>query len=379
MSSTQTRLAATLVVSIIIAGAAITAIVLMQQDGNTNTNTNTDLITVPEDDLFVTVSGMNGSSINVSLTEMISMDVIFGNSSYQNTYGNIRGEGNYSGVRISDLMDLVGGMTDNYLLRVEAFDGYSQTFDYSKVYPNSTIYEYQGDMVLAYAFNGLVVPYYEDGFRLAFIPEDGYYSNADANASTDPDPAAAGPQWVSNVVHLSLLLNLYNSTLEVSEEFLRGLPSVTGPGGYIKKDGVTIIGPYNYTGVPFTVLIHWFSIVPDYYIIKSISSDGYTIEYTKDVVNGIVNGYTPTGDPIEVINSTMVLAYEEDGAPISGADGGPLKIVFINEDGNLTDGFRWAKDVVSISILEVVAPSPTLQTMQQTLSLELILIPTKYH
>jgi len=47
----------------------------------------------------------------------------------------------------------------------------------------------------------------------------------------------------------------------------------------------------------------------------------------------------------------MILAYEQDGSLI--ADGGPLKIAFLNEDGNLSDGFRWAKDVVSITILEL--------------------------
>ena len=274
MNSTQTRLVATVLIAIIVAGGAITALVLLQPN--------------EEPESSVEIIGMDGTPLNVTLTEMMEMNVVTGNSSYQNSYGNIRGEGNYTGVKISDLLDLVGGMTDDYILRVEASDGYSQTFDYSKVYPNSTIYEYQGDMILAYEFDGLVVPDYEEGFRLAFIPEDGYYSNADANASTDPNPVAAGPQWVSNVASLSLLLDLYNSTLNVSEEFLRGLPAVTGFGGYMKKDGVTIVGPFNYTGVPFTVLLQQFSMIPDDYFVKSLSSDGYTIDYSKDVVNGIV-------------------------------------------------------------------------------------------
>ena len=92
-----------------------------------------------------------------------------------------------------------------------------------------------------------------------------------------------------------------------------------------------------------------------------------------------MNGYTPTGDPIDVINSTMVLAYEENGTTISGENGGPLKIVFLNEDGNLTDGSRWAKDVVSITVLEVITVHPTLLTSQDTSIIELIMIPTKYY
>lgn len=368
MSSAQTKLVAAVVLAIVIAGGAMVAIVLMQPAGESNS----------ESDCFVEVVGTDGTSLNVTLSVMMEMDVVTGNSSYQNTYGNIRGEGNYTGVKISDLLELVGGMTEDYLVRIEAGDGYSQSFAYSKVYPNSTIYAYQGDMILAYGFDGQIVPEYVDGFRLAFIPEDGYYSNADANASTDPNPSAAGPQWVSNVTRISLLYDLYSSTLDVSEEYLRGLPSVTGYGGYKKNSGA-IVGPFNYTGVPFSILLQQFPEIPENYFIKSLSGDGYTREYTKDVVEGSMNGYTPTGDPIDVINSTMVLAYEENGTTISGENGGPLKIVFLNEDGNLTDGSRWAKDVVSITVLEVITVHPTLLTSQDTSIIELIMIPTKYY
>ena len=131
----------------------------------------------------------------------------------------------------------------------------------------------------------------------------------------------------------------------------RTLPSVTGYGGYKKTSG-EIVGPSNFTGVPFSILLQEFSWIPENYIIRSRSGDGWINEYTKDVVEGLVSGYTPSGSPLDQINSTMVLAYEEDGSPIS--DGGPLKIVFLNEDGNLTDGFRWSKDVVRITIVEVV-------------------------
>ena len=47
----------------------------------------------------------------------------------------------------------------------------------------------------------------------------------------------------------------------------------------------------------------------------------------------------------------MLIAYEEDVGPIANEDG-PLRIVFINEDGNLTDGFRWVRQVVNLTITE---------------------------
>ncbi|MFW9844037.1 MAG: hypothetical protein ACFFEV_05655, partial [Candidatus Thorarchaeota archaeon] len=245
MDSNQTKLLAIVLVAVMVSGGAIAAIILMQPTGDTS-------------EPLVEIVG-KGSSQNVTLSDLLAMTTVTGNSSYQNTYGNIRGQGIYTGVRISDLVDLVGGMSENDSLRIVAVDDYSQSFDYSKVYPNSTILSIQGDMILAYKFNETTVPDYEDGCRLAFIPEDGYYSNADANATTNPNPAAAGPQWVSNVVKIEVVepsppeptileLNFEETTLSFTMSELMDLPHITGEGGYKRSTG-TISGPFNITGV----------------------------------------------------------------------------------------------------------------------------------
>ena len=338
MDSGQTRLISILVITVIVAGGAMVALQYIQPSGDTTA------------EYVVEVIGTSGNAQNVTLSEMMMMDSVTRNSSYQNTYGNVRGVGVYTGVNVSDLLDLVGGVDEGDQVRIVASDGYSQTFERSKVYPNSSIWNYQGYMILAYEYQGLTVPEYEDGLRLAFLPDDGYYSNADANASTEPDPAAAGPQWISNVVKIQVLETLIDETFNISESFLRTLSSTTGEGGYKKKSG-DIVGPFNFTGVAFTTLLPELITLPEDYVLIARSGDGFTIEYEKSVIEGTMNGYTPSGDPLDEIHSTMVLAYEENGTPI--ADGGPLKIVFLNEDGNLTDGFRWAKAVVSIRILEL--------------------------
>ncbi len=337
MDSSQIKPVTILIVALLIAGAAMAALIILQPTDSSS-------------DYHVEIVGSNGVSQNVTLAEMMLMDSVSGNSSYENTYGNVRGVGVYKGVKISDLVNLVGGVDEGYVVRIIAEDGYSQTFERFKVYPNLTIWNLQGDMILAYEYDGLTIPEYEDGARLAFIPEDGYYSSADANATSEQDTSAAGPQWVSNVVRIEVLENLYTATYSVSETMLRALPSITGEGGYKKSSG-DIIGPFNFTGVSFSILLEQFATVPEDYVLIVRSSDGYTSEYTKAVVEGDMNGYTPTGHPLDSINSTVILAYEQDGSPI--VDGGPLKIAFLNEDGNLTDGFRWAKDVVNITILEL--------------------------
>jgi hypothetical protein len=312
-----------------------------------------------EDVPYVVLIGSDSTTENVTLTEMLTMTSITKSGSYQNSYGNIRGQGTYTGVKIADLVNLVGGMAENETLKVTASDDYSMTFGYYKVFPNASFLAIQGDMVLAYEYNGTRVPEYEDGFRISFLPDDGYYSNADANATTEPDPSAAGPQWVSNVVKIEILepsepiaLTLYShdTTIPLTLSEIRDMPSISGQGGY-RTSYPAIKGPYDVTGVSFTTLLGLLPALPANYTLTAVAGDDYTTEYTKEMVEGELSGYNVTGYPLEEIYSTMVLAYEIDDSPIPEGDG-PLRIAFINEDGNLTDSFLWAKNVVSITIIE---------------------------
>jgi hypothetical protein len=271
----------------------------------------------------------------------------------------MRGFGIYTGVNVSDLVNLVGGMSENDTLKITASDEYGMTFAYGKVYPNVSILAVQGDMVLAYEYNGTRVPDYEEGFRIAFLPEDSYYSNADANATTDPNPSAAGPQWVSNVAKIeviksepvALVLNYEDTTLSFTLTELKSMTNISGQGGYRKSTG-TIIGPYSISGVAFSTLLGLLPTLPANYTLNAIAGDDWSITYTKAIIEGNLSGYTPTGNPLESIQSTMVLAYEMDGNPIPAGDG-PLRIAFLNEDGNLTAGNLWAKNVVNITVVEV--------------------------
>ena len=134
--------------------------------------------------------------ITISLDDLRLMDIVTGYSSFENQYNNWRGHGTYTGIAISDLIELVGGMTINDTLVIRSFDGYAQEFSYSNVYPNTTWAEIQGPMVLAYAYNGTEVLDWTDGMRLVMIPLDGGYSNTDATQVSDSDVISAGAHWV---------------------------------------------------------------------------------------------------------------------------------------------------------------------------------------
>jgi len=151
----------------------------------------------------VEVTGRDGR-ITLSLDDVLGMPSIEGYSSYQNFYGNWKGHGIYEGVPISELLELVGGIQQGDVLRIEASDGYYQEYCYWNVYPNETWYAAQGDMILAYALNGTFVPDWTNGFEVAFLPNDGAYSNDDCVATSAEGQGgneylSAGSRWIKDI------------------------------------------------------------------------------------------------------------------------------------------------------------------------------------
>jgi hypothetical protein len=137
----------------------------------------------------IKIADASGHTREISLLEMKTMGVLARKGSYQNQYGNWRDEGVYSGVLLSDLIgDMPYSSVD-----VVAEDGYRVTVERSRVqdlnYP----------MVLAFQMDGIEVPAWGDGFRVAVLPEDGSVSNVDYGVDS------AGGYWVMRVVRLVLL------------------------------------------------------------------------------------------------------------------------------------------------------------------------------
>ena len=130
-----------------------------------------------------------GKHREVSLVQLADLPVLTRAGIYQNQYGNWRDEGVYTGVRLTDL---IGPEADYKALLVEAVDSYTIEIERKRVedpdYP----------MVLAYAYNGVRVPNWKDGFRIAVLPEDGAVSNEEYGVTS------AGGYWVRNVIKITL-------------------------------------------------------------------------------------------------------------------------------------------------------------------------------
>ena len=152
---------------------------------------------------------------------------------------------------------------------------------------------------------------------------------------------------------LTIAFGDYQANYTLSE--IEILDSYSGTGGYKKSTG-NISDIFEYTGVQITTLLDEVPNLPENYNISVISSDGWTVNFTKNQTMGYVEVYNETGVIIENEIAVMILAYKEDGSYYYEIDPdneiGPLRIVFV-DDGAITSSKLWSKMVVSIEIISV--------------------------
>jgi hypothetical protein len=141
------------------------------------------------DEPSIEIVSLDGITHKVALSKMKRMPILTREGIYQNQFENWRDQGTYTGVRLTDL---IGSAADYRSIRIVAADGYELSIKRERVEdPNYP-------MILAYALDGLEVPSWEMGFRIAVLPKDGNVSNNEYNT------VSAGSFWVKNVVRIIL-------------------------------------------------------------------------------------------------------------------------------------------------------------------------------
>jgi hypothetical protein len=150
--------------------------------------------------MTLTVIGSSGTQVVLHETEIGNLPSYRAYGGYKNVLGNIRGLGYYTGVRLTTLCNLVGGMRAGDTLRVIASDGYQQDFTYSQVV--------LGEFVTYDPTTGEQVPHAQP-----LVPIMAYYYN-DANIPDGPlRSAIVGPEglatdsiyWVKYAVKIEIL------------------------------------------------------------------------------------------------------------------------------------------------------------------------------
>jgi hypothetical protein len=131
------------------------------------------------------------------------------------------------------------------------------------------------------------------------------------------------------------------------------LESYTGRGGYRTQSG-SIKGLGNYTGVAMSTLISMFPSLPNLYSLEIFSEDEARF-YNYSTIIGNVSIYNPSNasdpNPIGTGTMTMVLAYQYEGDWLNESNDGKLKIVFLDNEGSITESSLWWKKVTSIRLI----------------------------
>lgn len=138
---------------------------------------------------------------------------------------------------------------------------------------------------------------------------------------------------------------------------IRAMPSYEGYGGFFTTVGI-VNGPYNCKGVSVKDLCELVGGIDASNTVWVSAPDGYLIAFSYDQVNGNFRTFDPTTfREVPHDELTMILMYEQDGAPLSDYDGRPLRIAIVSgRDDYITEGHNWVKWVDEI---EVRTPTST--------------------
>lgn len=131
----------------------------------------------------LTLVALNGTQLTLNWTSVGNLPTLRGVGAYRTSFPSIKGLGNYTGVSLNTLCDLVGGMNSSVALRLTAIDGYVKTFSYDQVngafqaYDPITGQPVQNNQsltpILAYQFNDANLTVDSGPLRLAIIGPEG--------------------------------------------------------------------------------------------------------------------------------------------------------------------------------------------------------------
>ena len=132
---------------------------------------------------------------------------------------------------------------------------------------------------------------------------------------------------------------------------LVAMEKVSGYGCSVSTVGI-VTGPYYYTGVPLANLIS----LNDVQLLYIHGEDQYMWVMDQDQVSGnalFVFDEEFNELQAETLGLTVILAYDEEYAPLLQENGGPLRLVVVSDhDGIITEGSGWVKWVTTLEVVD---------------------------
>lgn len=134
--------------------------------------------------MTLTIVDANGTQVILNETDIGELAPFSGFGGFKNQLGILKGYGNYTGVPLKMICDLVGGLTNSSIVRITASDEYSMNFTYAEVmgefvtYDNVTGAEIGHSQplvpIVAYLVNGSDIPESDGPLRIAIVSPEGF-------------------------------------------------------------------------------------------------------------------------------------------------------------------------------------------------------------
>ncbi|XES76660.1 MAG: hypothetical protein ACBZ72_10820 [Candidatus Bathyarchaeia archaeon] len=143
-------------------------------------------------DMILTVKAANGTSVTLFANDIAAMESYTANGGTRNNAAILGNFGEYTGIPIMDLLDLVGGVTSANSVKVIASDGYASIYTYGQLSGESVaMYNAAGEvvtptqqitMLVAYYVNGTSIDSSAGPLRTMYVGSEGLYSQGNMNS-----------------------------------------------------------------------------------------------------------------------------------------------------------------------------------------------------
>lgn len=287
---------------------------------------------------------LEGTTVHhYTFEELRNMESIQGDGARIRSTASISGPNSYCGVYLTDLVSNIYDGSE-YTLQVEARDGYTMTYSRAQVEGNITVLdedynetEIEPDFhaILAFEEDGIAVPDWERGPRIAFLNDDGLLSSAGL--------------WAREVRYIRIIPVQADWTLEL----VKGSESVHMSKQYFESAATChyhraeyeIDGDV-YAGVPLWEIVAAVDGAdpPDgHYMYNTILSElGYNVTVIAE------DGFS-ANIPSHLVarNDKIIIANELNGEPLPEGDA-PLRIV-----GDGLTGRQRVRNIVRIELTDL--------------------------
>jgi|GEM_PF-2266949 len=157
------------------------------------------------------------------------------------------------------------------------------------------------------------------------------------------------PKVVSQEELLTVTFNSTDYTFSL-DGLISSYETISGFGTKINQIG-KISETNKYTGIPICLMLESIDDLPDNYWLIASASD-YEYNFSKENVSGKVELYDENSESYFMGNMTMILAYKINDKFLDETNGGPLRIVFIDDKGSITHSSIWVGSVNRLLVIK---------------------------